>query len=1125
MDETRVDQHEEVAIALARQLVGRFSGESSDRVRDKPSRSLFIGTVGPKFEPGNPRYRWAPPAEMGMEFLVPKECVPRAQLAVRASAAFYYRVFPTLAEQRLGAAVPAQPDEEDDQDPEAGGETEPPAATAAELAVVFRKVGPVTVHCSVPLSTFIEANLRKETALPCGGNIAAKALERFGGDERDRYHARGGKAETIAARQQMQLVPPEVMKDEQTFDEHVRATWKGREPEPDWATGLFVRAEEYDGETLRVSLLLRNMAEEDRPRDDVDNSLFETRLEVEVDGGEIQPFVLDELRDDYRFDGRVPGKGINCTVSQTPTGLTTEHAPVYIQRRFRARLFEGPGASLAELAADPMPALAGLLSDMRRALATMDAGLASDGPKHGPVWRRRFEEDIAGFRQDVERVEAALKVLSEVPEALEAFELMNRAFSISKSPFAHWRRFQVIFSLLQVPDAVAVHRPVARSYRDVVDVIYFPTGGGKTEAYLSAVVFQMFLDRLMGKRSGVTAITKFPLRLLSLQQLQRISDVFGAAEAVRREHRVIGAEGYDPFSTGYFVGQANTPNRLLKTGYGGEEGEDNLRPVEERTPECEGWRIVPECPSPGCGGEVQLGADRQRIRIIHRCTKCGLEVPVYVSDDEVYRYLPTLVVSTLDKCAAAGLQRNFRQLFGVVDGKCKDHGYFSGGACMYYEGGRGPCKRTDHEKVSLVDPTPSLLIQDEIHLVRESLGSYDSHYETFLDALQRSLTEGRKRVKVLAASATISQFRRQLYHLYLREGSRFPSHGPNAKDSFYAKEDPDVARVIVGILPRITPIFSVLWLIQGHRELISGTRPPPFPGDARTKGDYSLALCYNLKKMAADEVANSVRRQVNTGLRASGADAIEPHVLTGDVGFGAVRDLLHRVEGPDPKNRPSLIVSTSAISHGVDLDALNVMVFHGMPSNTAEYVQAYSRVGRRFPGVVFVVFNPFRERDMSHYQTFVKYHEVSDLLVEPVPINRWAKFSVLRTVPGIFAASVLNYFEPMAQRMGVRRLYMMNDFAQALNRGDVDEGAILEYVKGAYGVTTAAEGAHFARVIEERVSTYLAVARSRAPGERDGYLPFSLPDQPMSSLRDTDIPVEISAEPESLMAMRLMKGS
>ena len=253
-----------------------------------------------------------------------------------------------------------------------------------------------------------------------------------------------------------------------------------------------------------------------------------------------------------------------------------------------------------------------------------------------------------------------------------------------------------------------------------------------------------------------------------------------------------------------------------------------------------------------------------------------------------------------------------------------------------------------------------------------------------------------------------------------------------------------LARVIVGILPRITPIFSVLNLIRSHHQRTRTVSAQVEATDvAAVRPDYGLALCYNLKKMEADEVANSVRRQVNTALRVAGVSEIEPEVLTGDVRFGAVRSLLDRIERGKPDERPSLVIATSAISHGVDLDAMNFMIFHGMPTNTAEYVQAYSRVGRTYPGLSLLSSNPLRERDMSHYENFRKYHEVTDLLVEPVPINRWAKFSILRTVPGVFAGSVISFFEPILQRKAVRRLYMLKDFADALNRGELQEEEIL----------------------------------------------------------------------------------
>ena len=1113
------DSHESLAVDLAEAIVKEFSGESLLRVLDRPSRLLFVGSIGPRFDPQNPRAKYAAPTQMGLEFLLPKGTPEAVRIRIRFRGAFYYRTFPLLKEHLGGIAVPPAPEEDSDDEQ---GDEEP--AGSRELAVVFHKIGPLSFGCDFSLADVLGDKLDHEVDLPEGHRLAASALESWESDESGRYRLLGGRSQTVAERQAQSRVPPEELADEATFDAYVRSRWTGRVPEPAWATSIVAKAENYDENRLRVSIILRNLAFEHRTKEDIDNSVYETRLEIGVEGAHPEPFVLDELKDDYRFDGKVPGKGINCTVRAEGEALVTEHAPIFLQRRYKALLFDGPGTTLGELSRDPLPPIRSLLDDMRRTLARMESELAIEGPKHSPLWRLGFETDVAGFRRDVGRISTALDVLSSVPEALEAFTLMNQAFSTSKDPFQNWRRFQIIFALLQVPDSVSVQRPEIPNLREKVDVIYFPTGGGKTEAYLAAVVFQMFFDRLTGKRSGVSALTKFPLRLLSLQQIQRIADIFAAAEVVRQSHPVIGSSEFDAFSTGYYVGEGNTPNTLIKEGFGGEEGEDNLASVERGGPEAENWRIIPKCPFPGCDGTTRLEADRPRIRLIHRCTKCSRETPVYVSDDEIYRYLPTLIIGTLDKIASAGFQRKFRQIYGSVTGRCRDHGYFGGPECAYAWGGRGPCKRTDHETSVLKDPTPSILVQDEIHLVRESLGSYDSHYETFLDTFQQALTAGHKRVKIIAASATISQFHRQLHHLYLREGVSFPSHGPDAKNSFYAQEDTKVARVIVGILPRITPIFSVLHLIRAHHQRIRSAEAksaPPY--ETGVLSDYDLGLCYNLKKMEADEVANSVRRQVNTALRAAGISEIDPEILSGDVTFGAVRSLLDRIQQGEPDLRPSLVVATSAISHGVDLDSMNFMVFHGMPTNTAEYVQAYSRVGRTYPGIVFVVFNPLRERDMSHYENFRKYHEVTDLLVEPVPINRWAKFSILRTVPGIFSGALISYFEPILQRRGIRRLYMLKDFADAVNRGDLKEEEILEFVRRCYGVATDPEGAHFASVINEKVATYVSDALQSLPVGRDGFLPWMLADPPMISLRDTDTPVEISAEAESFHVMRNMK--
>jgi len=228
---------------------------------------------------------------------------------------------------------------------------------------------------------------------------------------------------------------------------------------------------------------------------------------------------------------------------------------------------------------------------------------------------------------------------------------------------------------MAIPDIVAQTEDIDAEDHclDEVDVIYFPTGGGKTEAYLGLVVFTAFRDRLRGKAHGTTALTKFPLRLLSLQQLQRIADVFAQAELIRRRE----CPETDEFSLGYFVGSGNTPNQLMETN-DDDNLTDNIRLVkEEDSRYAEKWKIVTTCPF--CGEDtVKLDGDYDRMRLLHICTNDDCdeeELPIYVTDREVYRYAPTFVVSTIDKIAVVGMQRRFRTLFGRLKKRCPKHGF------------------------------------------------------------------------------------------------------------------------------------------------------------------------------------------------------------------------------------------------------------------------------------------------------------------------------------------------------------------------------------------------------------------------------------------------------------------
>jgi hypothetical protein len=285
---------------------------------------------------------------------------------------------------------------------------------------------------------------------------------------------------------------------------------------------------------------------------------------------------------------------------------------------------------------------------------------------------------------------------------------------------------------------------------EFADVIWFPTGGGKTEAYLGLTVFALFFDRLRGRTNGVTALYRFPLRLLSLQQFQRIVKVVVAAESLRREEHI----GGDPFTVGHWIGSQGSPNRVSAEDAARLE-EDSGRLLDDRTSALtRKYRKISECPNLGCGNrKVFLKFDRARWSLLHVCPSCGA-LPVHIVDQELYRFLPSVIVGTVDKLAVLGQQRRFINLLGWTKGFCPDHGYAPENSCEI-----PGCNRHKLSERPIKDPVPALHIQDELHLLKEDLGAFDAHYETALLAMQREVPGSRVPWKNIAATATIEEFR------------------------------------------------------------------------------------------------------------------------------------------------------------------------------------------------------------------------------------------------------------------------------------------------------------------------------------------------------------------------------
>ncbi len=361
-------------------------------------------------------------------------------------------------------------------------------------------------------------------------------------------------------------------------------------------------------------------------------------------------------------------------------------------------------------------------------------------------------------------------------------------------------------------------------------------------------------------------------------------------------------------------------------------------------------------------------------------------------------------------------------MFGRVEGYCKLHGYFSG-KCSQDE-----C--TDQalfvRKVPQGLSGPTLFVQDELHLLKEGLGTFDAHYETFVQRLLQEFGQEQP-LKIIASSATIEAFERQVEHLYGRNPNNdqvFPGLGPTLQASFYAETLDYPQRLFLGIIPHNKTIFrAILELLLYYHEVVQNLqrltsnnlnpyRGVTMPGtkDWRELIDfYATSMTYFLNTRLLHSVKTDFEDAINPDLKRDGYNALSVSEFTGSVGTSEVASTLERLERRlAPQNEKiDTLLATNMVSHSVDMDRLNAMIFYGMPTQVAEYIQSSSRVGRTHVGLVFMCLHPVHERDQSHYTYFSKFHEFLGQLVEPVAINRWSHFSIQRTLPGLCMAILL----------------------------------------------------------------------------------------------------------------------
>lgn len=638
--------------------------------------------------------------------------------------------------------------------------------------------------------------------------------------------------------------------------------------------------------------------------------------------------------------------------------------------------------------------------------------------------------NIAGCEKSARRMRTGLRILRENKKAWQAFQLANRAMfmqrahlklqadtsnvnrypdddelsnfldnidyncidEVFKDRYA-WRPFQIAFLLMSIESIV----DDSCDDRMLVDLIWFPTGGGKTEAYLGLTAFTVFYRRLSNLElsAGTTVIMRYTLRLLAAQQFTRASTLICACEYIRADATSRNPKygryslGGERITIGLWIGGDHTPNKNDKAKAC--INELNKASAEELEYKKDRYNKFQVLKCPWCGTKLvqdvfehkKIGTFGYRMKNnSHLELFCPQEscffngegsLPVQVVDEELYLKPPTLLFGTVDKFAMLPWNPKIGAFFGIGS----------------------------HNRA------PELIIQDELHLISGPLGTMVGLYEAAIDALCRNKNTNSK---IIASTATIRRAAEQCASLYNRDINQFPQPGIDANDSFFAREkkvDYDkglFGRKYVGLMPAgKTKAMMEIRSISSLMQKIKDMNVDDFVKDKY----WTLTVYFNSLKdlgkcstLVDDDVKDFIRRMAfRTGSAKDARVITNADELTSRVSTTQLNQTLDKLEkvayskeNIENKRWPSnVLLATNMISVGIDVARLNVMLLVGQPKLTSEYIQASSRIGREYPGVAFAMYDGSKSRDRSHYEQFKGYHESFYKYVEPTGLTPFSK--------------------------------------------------------------------------------------------------------------------------------------
>lgn len=770
--------------------------------------------------------------------------------------------------------------------------------------------------------------------------------------------------------------------------------------------GVDVRRKPFqDGAILTVTLYNSQQVDAQgwqQKRELLENALFEARLTCYVEGGALAEYprvdkallTLEEQELEFQYkDRHIYAVGHGAAVdwhlqADRPPCIQTEFMPAVKVPEVTTDL-PNPHQEAMDmqfLAADSRERIVAELGHFVEGYEQWVDGQHIDFS--GEEEKQTASRIQARMKTAVMRMQRGVALLATDGLVFESFQLANQAMldqmhqqdlvrGVERDVQQYkWRPFQIAFLLVVLESTV--HED--DDFRDVLDLIWFPTGGGKTEAYLGLIVFLIAWRRLHSPETGggTVALMRYTLRLLTAQQFARATRIIFALELLRRANP--DRLGQEPVSIGIWVGNASSPNTFYQAA-------EQARGIQDGSPIPNGL-VLAECP--WCGGEFNGNSYQANLisfNFLCRNSACPFggdepePLPCNVVDDALYKEPPTLLIGTIDKFARLAWENRAGVFFG--NGTAKD--------------------------------PPTLVIQDELHLIAGPLGSVAGLYEAALDTL---LQMRGIRPKYIASTATIRMATEQAKNLYGRDLAVFPPPGLTCDDSYFARTDHErPGRMYVGYLATrlgqqqcLAPLAAAL--LSGPRELFEEQVEGEALLDAwwtqviyhvslKSVGDSHTLFFTDIRswmrRLSGETVAltNTSNSEINDAEGESVPASLDrranPNIaqLTSrSTARENAKTFAQLEKKMDEEDHLDVVLATNMVSVGLDVSRLALMVINSQPMTTAEYIQASSRVGRAaVPGLVCVNYHRHQARSLSHYENFRPYHDSFYRFVEPTSVT------------------------------------------------------------------------------------------------------------------------------------------